>query len=216
MSESFADYTQVILSAFVAIWGLILSIRTKKALIKWVQFIGIGCLGGLSIVLGINAVNNQTADKNRAKAFQDQLQKSQDRLVELQSSVLAGVTGEGNFPYLRVVLSDRIPLAGPVPIYMAVEGGGPVYDLQSWISPGSANRNADDSDYWNGYGFYRPIVYKSGVNLGLLPIGEWWVETETRNAHWEQFIRIYVEDGQIKQESTVKDEKGNVIKQIKQ
>lgn len=223
MVENWQDYAGVVAGVASSGWGLYLAVNTPDKKLRRLSIAGILILAVVGIVVGFSGVADQKDERRKAneerqnaKLAQDKLLEAQDRLLDAQASLLAGVTGGSNFPYLKALISDRVPLSGPVPIYMAVEGTGPVYDLQSWISPGSANRNADHPDYKNGYDLYRPTIYKSGVSLGAIPLGEWWVETETRNGHWAQFIKLYVENGHIKQEFKVLNENNQIIKEFRQ
>jgi len=110
------------------------------------------------------------------------------------------ILGGEHFCYFKIRPTDAANLEGPFQLWM-IAPDGPVYDLNSWISPASAASASDPA-----YGSLDvrkplvPIVHEGGHAWDkTLPLGEYLIEFDAKNGHWNEVLRIFVRQGKLTQ-----------------
>jgi hypothetical protein len=137
-------------------------------------------------------------------------------LRELRSShslkgELAGmITGGDNFCFFKTQLAGAKDLTGPFQLWMFAPQG-PVYDVNYWIAPA----HPKDRDDYGSLDVRKPlhtIVHAGGIAWDrALPKGEYSIDFDAKNGHWNGYLRIFAEDGKLKQSIKVIGRDGRVL-----
>jgi hypothetical protein len=111
------------------------------------------------------------------------------------------IIGGKNFCYFKIRLPDVTDRAGPFQLWM-IAPKGPVFDVNYWISPASA-KGANDPAYGSLDVRKRlhTIIHEGGRAWDkLLGEGDYLIEFDAKNGHWNERLRIFVDaTGELKQ-----------------
>jgi len=110
------------------------------------------------------------------------------------------IMGGEHYSYFKILPADAKDLTGRFQLWM-IAVGGPVFDLNYWISS-LPSKGASDPTY-GSLDVRKPviqIVHEGGHAWDrALPVGEYLIEFDAKNGHWNEILKIFVEDGQLKQ-----------------
>ncbi len=109
-------------------------------------------------------------------------------------------TGGDNYCYFKIRLADAANLTGPFQLWM-IAPKGPVFDLNFWISPASA-KGADDPAYksLDVRKPLNPIIHSGGHAWDrVLDQGEYLIEFDAKNGHWDEILRIFADGQKLRQ-----------------
>jgi hypothetical protein len=124
------------------------------------------------------------------------------------------ISGGDNFCFFRIEPSSANIRDGQFQLMMEAIGG-PVFGLNYWICPASANRDGTDPAYssLDTRKPLHPIIHRgvTGWDRGL-PVGEYFIGFDARNGGWNEELKIFLQDGKPRQTIIVRDkESGEVL-----
>jgi hypothetical protein len=174
-----------IVGAIVSLWPL----DTTNTFGRWLWVTGFLLIGALATVAAIrlNRVNKQEIER---------------------------LLGRGDsFCFFRIDPDGAVNLSEPFQLFM-VAVGGPLFDLNYWISPRSARKDKDDPTYFSldVRKPIHPIIHlgSRGWDKGL-PIGAYDIDFDGRNGYWRQSLIIFIDNGKLRQFIRIKDRNGKVL-----
>jgi hypothetical protein len=132
---------------------------------------------------------------------------------QLIASLAYEARGGDSYCYFHLNIDDRTPAVGPWQLFM--HGVGSVSDMNYWISPAWTTTDGKQPEY--GSLDYRKLGTRpcpNGVRATdrTLPgPGEYRIEFDAANGHWDEIIKISVVDGKVKQEMKVTTDKGKLL-----
>jgi hypothetical protein len=133
-------------------------------------------------------------------------------LLQAQRNALIAQT-KNNFVYMRLVDDEPLLPGGPYKLHL-ISSPGPVFSVAYWISPGAAHRNAKDPRYWS-VDHPKPLIPllrpDSNEWIDRLPSGDFIIEIDALNGHWNEYLTLTAVDGNVKQSIKVVTNEGEVF-----
>jgi hypothetical protein len=130
--------------------------------------------------------------------------------LEAQRKAIIGET-RNNSAYFKVADDTQ---NGSDLIKLQLDATGPVFTANYWISNASAKRNANDAAYWSvdQRKPLIPVITPNNKSIERsLPVGDYVIEFDALNGHWDQYLSIFYENGKLKQKIRVADSKGKLL-----
>ncbi len=116
-----------------------------------------------------------------------------------------------NYAYFKLEDNAQVN-SGLVKLWL--DSSGPVFTVNYWISNASAKHNANDPAYWS-VDHRKPLIPIINPNTKeierSLPVGDYIIEFDGLNGHWDESLSIYMENGKPKQKIRVTNSKGELL-----
>lgn len=131
--------------------------------------------------------------------------------LEAQKNQLRNLT-LNNFAYFKLDDDARPNTDGMAELWL--HSSGPVFTINYWISDMVAQRNANDPRYWS-IDQRKPLIAIADptqkVFKRALPVGNYIIEFDALNGHWNEYLSIYLENGKLKQKIHITNSNGAII-----
>ena len=138
--------------------------------------------------------------------------KTGDIAKEQQQAIIDALKGVGNYFYFA--LMDKVvvgtdPSGKNLYRWYTVAPKGIVREVNYWISQASKN----DPGYWALDQRKPPVTIHGGAFITdrAFPAGDYLIEIDDSNGHWNEWFRVYSQDGQLRQHILIRNPKGEVI-----
>jgi hypothetical protein len=141
---------------------------------------------------------------------------------EQQQALIDALKGVGNFFYFALT-DDKVVGVSPngklLYQWYTIAPKGIVRDLNYWVSPASANGTMGNPGYLD-FDFNKPrllTIHGGGpfASDRAYPEGEWLIQYDDSNGHWDEWFTVYRNDGQLRQHILVKNIKGETLHETK-
>lgn len=96
---------------------------------------------------------------------------------------------------------------------------GIVKDLNYWVCPASSKGSMDNPGYMS-LDFRKPhllTIHGGGpfATDRVFPEGEYLIQFDDTNGHWDEWLTVYQENGELRQHILVKNRKGRILHETK-
>ena len=118
-----------------------------------------------------------------------------------RKQILDAITGGDNFVYLEANLAAVQGTTDNIPLLLANDGPGSVFDVHIWVSPASSGAHSNQPNYGSIKNKPQPPIpsVKQGrfATSWAVPPGHYLVEIDARNGNFMESLRIVSYKGKL-------------------
>jgi hypothetical protein len=140
------------------------------------------------------------------------------KLSRQQQAMVDALKGVGHFFYFALTSDKPVgnsPAGSPLYQWYTIAPKGIVRELNYWISPSKVIGGKTRDDSYMSLDFRKPALMTihggSFASDRVFPEGEYLIEFDDSNWHWDEWLTVYTKDGKLRQHILVKSGTGETL-----